>query len=122
MRSGDMLPTDPIIIQPLSQHLSRASSSHTVTSPLLHQLSSTLQHSTALLLAHLTTSPMLERPLVSMQHPPNLSQVHHPTDMAPRDLLSLLKSHFNPLEANDATVSARTMPISPPAPPQPNLG
>src|ERR1700722_1136147 len=116
MRSGDTLPTNPII-QPLPQHLGRASSSHMLTPPQLHQLPVTLQHSTPLLLAHPTTNPMPERPLVSMQHPPNLSRAHHPPNMAPRDLQPLLNSHSNPLEANHATISALTKPISPQTPP-----
>src|SRR5271154_4675979 len=97
MRSGDTLPTNPII-QPLSQHLMRASSSHMLTPPQLHQLPVTLQHSTPLLLAHSTTNPM--------QHPPDLLRAHHTTNMAPRGLQPLLNSHFNPLEANRTTISA----------------
>src|SRR5271155_288440 len=115
MRSGDTLPTNPII-QPLSQHLRRASSSHMLTPPQLHQLPVTLQHSTPLLLAHPATNPMPERTLVSMQHSPNLSRARHPTNLAPRDLQPLLNSHFNPLEANHATISALAKPISPPQP------
>jgi hypothetical protein len=119
MRSGDTLPTNPII-QPLSQYLRRAPSSHMLTPPQLHLLSVTLQRSAPLLLAHPTTNPMPERPLVPMQHPPNLSRAQYPTNMAPRDLQPLLNSHFNPLEANHVTISALAKPISPQTPPQPD--
>src|SRR5947209_1255467 len=113
MRSGDTLPTNPIV-QPMSQRLRRASSSRIRQ---LHQLPVTLQRSTPLLLAHPTINPMPERPLVSMQH---VSRAHHSTNVAPRDLQPLLNSHFNHLEANHTTISAVAKPTFPQTPPQPN--